>query len=73
MIEGDVTNSIIVDCDDEVTLILNNALININNFAGIYVKDAKKVYINLVGENTLTTTGDYENIDDNNVDGAIFF
>lgn len=72
MIEGDVTNSIIVDCDDEVTLVLNNAAININNFAGIYVKDAKKVYINLVGENTLTTTGDYENIDDNKVDGAIF-
>lgn len=72
MIEGDVINSIIVDCDDEVTLILNNAVININNFAGIYVKDAKKVYINLVGENALTTTGDYENIDDNKVDGAIF-
>lgn len=26
----------------------------------------------MVGENALTTTGDYENIDDNKVDGAIF-
>lgn len=72
LIEGDVENVIIVDSSDEVTLVLNNANINVSNFAGIYIKKSKKVYINLVGENTLTSAGDYEMIDDNKVDGAIF-
>lgn len=73
-ITGDIDGSIIIDASKcEVTLVLDNANITSSAFAGIYVKKASHVYINLVGENTVTSTGTtFTQVDDNSVDGAIF-
>ncbi len=66
---------IIVDADGaEVELILNNVSISNDSSAAIYVKQAETVYITLE-ENTvnkLSTTGEYEAIDENDIDAVIF-
>jgi len=66
---------IIVDADGaEVELILNNVSISNDSSAAIYVKQAETVYITLE-ENTvnkLSTIGEYEAIDENDIDAVIF-
>lgn len=67
---------IIVDTgdSDKVQLVLKNADITCKSSAAIYVKNADKVFITTAkdSENTLKTTGEFVNIDDNNIDGVIF-
>ena len=67
---------IIVDAEDsdKVQLVLNNAEITCASSAAIYVKNADKVFITTAtdSENALTNGGEYEAIDDNNIDGVIF-
>lgn len=67
---------IIVDAgdSDKVQLVLKNVDITCKSSAAIYVKNADKVFITTAkdSENTLKTTGEFVNIDDNNIDGVIF-
>lgn len=67
---------IIVDAgdSDKIQLVLNDADISCESSAAIYVKNADKVFITTAkdSENTLRTTGEFVNIDDNNIDGVIF-
>lgn len=67
---------IIVDTGDtdKVQLVLKNVDITCKSSAAIYVKNADKVFITTAkdSENTLKNTGEFVNIDDNNIDGVIF-
>ncbi|MEG0894893.1 MAG: carbohydrate-binding domain-containing protein, partial [Oscillospiraceae bacterium] len=68
--------SIIIDVDksQKVQLILDGVNINSNSSAAIYVKQADKVFITLApnSENTLSVSGEYVAIDENNIDSVIF-
>ena len=57
---------------DKVTLILDNVEIESKNFAAIYLTSADKLYLELQGDNVLKNTNSFVQIDDNNVDGAIY-
>ena len=77
ILSGTMTEGmIIVDTEDsdKVQLVLDNANITCATSAAIYVKNADKVFITTAAgsENTLTNGGEYEAIDDNNIDGVIF-
>ena len=77
ILSGTMTEGmIIVDAEDsdKVQLVLDNANITCATSAAIYVKNADKVFITTSAgsENTLTNGGEYEAIDDNNIDGVIF-
>lgn len=77
VISGSISDGqIIVDADDsaKIQLVLDGVSINCDSSAAIYVKNADKVFITLEDgtENTLSVSGDYVAIDDNNIDGAIF-
>jgi len=66
------TITVNVNNKEKVTITLDNVTLNTTGFASIYIVSADKVYINLVGVNTINNTGSYTQIDSNNVDGAIF-
>lgn len=77
LLSGTLYNgTLIVDAgkQDKVQLVLDNASINSDTFAAIYVKQADKVFLTLPDGtvNTLTNGGTFTAIDDNNVDGTIF-
>lgn len=59
---------------DKVQIVLNNASVNSENCAALYIRQADKVFVTLAenSENTLKSTGEYATIDDNNIDAAIF-
>lgn len=57
---------------DKLQLVLDGAHITSSTSAALYVKEADKVFVTLVGENTLTNGGSFTAIDDNNIDGAVF-
>lgn len=67
---------IIVDAQktDKIQLVLNGASISSSSSAPVYIKQADKVFITLAQdtENTLTNTGEFQAIDDNNIDSVIF-
>lgn len=67
---------VIVDAadTDKVQLVLDNASIQCDSGAPIYVRQADKVFLTLApeSENTLTASGEFVQIDDNNIDAAIF-
>lgn len=65
---------IIVDAPDTAKpqIVLNQANITSSTSAPIYVKQANKVFVTLVGENTLANGGTFTAIDDNNIDSVIF-
>lgn len=65
---------VIVDTDAKVQLILNGLDLCKNTSAAIYVRSAGKVFMTLAegSENSLSSTGEYAAIDDNNIDGTIF-
>lgn len=68
--------TVIVDTEksDKVELVLNNAAITGKSFAALYVRQADKVFVTLAegSSNTLANGGGFTQIDDNNVDGAVF-
>ena len=70
------SGQIIVDAADDakIQLVLNGADITNESSAAIYVKNADKVFITTASgsENSLSVTGEFVAIDDNNIDGAIF-
>ncbi|MGN0452221.1 MAG: carbohydrate-binding domain-containing protein, partial [Ruminococcus sp.] len=65
---------IIVDAPDtaKLQLVLNGADITSSNSAPLYIKEADKVFVTLVGENTLTSGDIFTAIDENNIDAAVF-
>lgn len=77
ILSGNLQNgTVIVDVDktEKVQLILDGAHIVSDTCAAIYVRQADKVFITTAAgsENSLTNTGEFVAIDDNNIDGAIF-
>ncbi len=65
---------LMVDAPEEAKLqvVLQNVNISSGSSAALYVKAADKVFITLVGENTLTNGGSFVAIDDNNIDGTLY-
>ncbi|MCF0259782.1 MAG: carbohydrate-binding domain-containing protein [Erysipelotrichaceae bacterium] len=77
LVSGTLNNGqIVVDADDsaKVQIVLNNAHITSETSAAIYAKNADKVFITLAADtsSTLENTGSYVQIDDNNIDSAVF-
>ncbi len=74
LISGTANGQILVDAKDtdKIHLVLNGVNLTSQNSAPVYVKNADKVIITLVGENTLTTSGEFEADGDNNIDGVVF-
>lgn len=68
--------SIVIDADksDKLHIILDGVNITKSTTAPFYVKCADKVFVTLApnSENTLTNTGEFTAIDDNNIDACIF-
>ncbi len=59
---------------DKLQIVLNGVNITNSSSAGIYVKNADKVFVTTASgsENSIATTGDFVQTDENNVDGAIY-
>lgn len=77
ILSGTLTNGmIIVDAakEDKIQLVLNDAHINFDTSAAIYVKQADKVFITLASDtkNTLSNAKEFVAIDDNDIDAVIF-
>ena len=76
ILEGTLNGSVIVDVSksDDVQLVLNNVTINSGDFAGIYIVEGDEITITLADNsvNTITDSGTYTQIDDNNVDALIY-
>lgn len=77
IITGNLSDGmIIVDAEktDKVQLVLDGVTINSESSAPIYVKQADKVFITTVSDttNTLSNSGTFTAIDDNNIDAVIF-
>ncbi len=56
----------------KLQLVLNGVDITSNTSSPLYIKEADKVFVTLVGENTLSSGDSFTAIDDNNIDGTIF-
>jgi hypothetical protein len=66
---------VVIDAEDKKPhLILDNVTIQNSDSAAIYIKKADKVFMTLASdtENYLSNGGNYEAIDDNNIDSVIF-
>ncbi len=66
---------IVVDADQcKVQLVLSNVSVSNDSTAAIYVKNADKVFVTLPEgtASTLSVTGGFAAIDENNIDGAIY-
>ncbi len=65
---------IVVDASDQakLRLVLCDTAITCATSAPLYIKEADKVFVTLVGENTLENGGDFVAVDDNNIDAAVF-
>lgn len=66
--------TIVVDATNtaKVQLVLDGVSISNADFPAIYVKSADKVFVTLVGENTLEVTGEFVADGDTNTDAVIF-
>lgn len=68
--------SIVIEAEDsdKIHLVFNGLSISNASSAALYVKQADKVFVTLAPatENTLSTTGEFAAIDDNNIDSVIF-
>ncbi len=58
-LKGNVECPVIIETEEEVTLILNNATLNATNGPAIYVINAKQMEIQLVGTNTVADGTSY--------------
>lgn len=65
---------IIVDAPEtaKLQLVFDTVTITSKTSAALYIKEADKVFVTLVGESTLENSGSFDPIDENNIDGAIF-
>ena len=69
---SDATIVVNASSDDKVQIVLDGVNITNTDFPCIYVKQADKVFVTLVGENTLSVTGSFTTDGDTNTDGVIF-
>ena len=71
---GDVTGPVVIDAGTaKVQLVLDNATVSCSDGPAIYVKSGDKVFITLVGENTVTDSAAYgDSYVADSVDGVIF-
>ncbi|MBO4292082.1 MAG: carbohydrate-binding domain-containing protein [Lachnospiraceae bacterium] len=60
--------------EDKVQLILDGAEISCDSTAAVYAKEADKVFLTLAegSRNVIVNTGEFEAVDENNIDGAIY-
>lgn len=76
LLTGELQGQIIVQADksDKIQLVLDGANVSCSNSAALYVSQADKVFVTTAAgsENSFETTGEYVNIDDHNIDGAVF-
>ena len=77
LLNGDLTGQIVVDLpgeNDKIQLVLDGVNVTNSGSAGIYVKNADKVFVTTANgsENSVSVTGEFVQTDDNNVDGAIY-
>ena len=75
VIKGSAKNvSIIINAEDsaKVQLVLDDLNITNDSSPCIYVKSADKVFVNLVGDNSLSVTGTFTSDGDTNTDAVIF-
>ena len=77
IVSGTLTDgTIIINADDtdKIQIVLNGANISRSSYAAVYVLSADKVFITTAegSENNLTSTGEYIQSDENNVDAVIF-
>ncbi|MBQ3295454.1 MAG: carbohydrate-binding domain-containing protein [Erysipelotrichaceae bacterium] len=76
ILEGTLNGSIIIEVSEkeDVQLVLNNVTINSGDFAGIYIIEGDEITITLAegSENTIVDSGEYVQIDDNDVDALIY-
>ncbi len=75
IISGSLSDGmIIVDAPDtaKLQLVLNNADITSKTSAPLYIKEADKVFVTLIGDNDLASGDSFTDIDDNNIDGTVF-
>ncbi len=67
---------ILVDAgdSDKIQLVLDNVSVACSGSAAIYVREADKVFLTMTegSENSLTSSGEFVQTDDNNVDAAVF-
>lgn len=67
---------LIVDAGDEdkVQIVLDGASVTSSTSAALYVRNADKVFVTLAegSSNTLANGGEYVDIDENSIDGAVF-
>lgn len=67
---------VIVDAEDtdKVQLVLDNASIHCTDCAALYVRQADKVFVTTAADsqNTLSAGETFTQLDDNNIDGAVF-
>lgn len=74
-LSGSLEGMIIVDASDsaKVQLVLKGVQIDNETNAAIYVKKADKLFITLAeGTQNRLSSGGYENLDGNNIDGTVF-
>lgn len=73
---GNLQGQVVVDVadTDKVQLVLDGAEISCDNSAAIYIKNGDKVFLTTSwdSENLLSSTGEFVQADENNVDGAVF-
>lgn len=76
ILSGTLTDGqiIVAAKDAKVQLVLNNVDITCEDSAALYISDADKVFVNSLDgtTNSLSTTGEFVAIDDNNIDSAIY-
>lgn len=75
IISGSLNNGmVIVDAPDtaKLQIVLKNVSITSETSAPLYIKEADKVFVTLVGENTLTSGENFTAIDDNDIDATVF-
>ncbi len=74
IISGSFNGTLIVDApeDAKLQLVFNGVSIKSESSAALYIKEADKVVITLVGENTLESGESFVAIDDSNIDSALF-
>ena len=76
ILEGTLNGSVIIEVSDneDVQLVLSNVTINSGDFAGIYIIEGDEITITLAEGtvNTISDSGTYTQIDDNEVDALIY-
>lgn len=76
VISGSLKGMLVVDAPDtaKVQLVLNGVDITSEASAALYILEADKVFVTLLGgtANTLANGGSFTAIDDNSIDGALF-